>query len=173
MTDELKLSPPPTHGPDSFTDGLTRAARSRKGRTLMAKAWPYVLAAATAFGGWIASKADSKAELQEAIALRKDRSLDEQRHAQVMAAIGALRAEMLSQDLREPGRVTRLERGQYFAWRALAEVRAFALAGESPKSRASKELQGGRFARAFDARASGGRDPNLVYEELFAQAAVP
>lgn len=161
----LHIPPPPAEDHDSFTAGLAAAARSRKGRTLLARLWPFVLAGATAVAGWIASKADSKAELAQAIALAQGQQ-------QVLAAIADLRAEMLSQDLRKPGRVTRLERGEYFAWRALAEVRAFSLAAEPLKSRAVKELQGSKFAHGFDTRAAG-RDPATAYEELFAAVAVP
>ena len=178
MTDPL--APPPTYGPDSFTHGLATAATSRRGQGILKAAVPWVLgalfSALTAVTGWAGGKLTTKAELQEAIALRREslahNALDAERHAQVLHAIAELKTELVNPDLQAPGRVVRIERGAYFAWRALAEVRAFALAAQPARSRAAKELQGGKFARSFENRYDG-RESHAVFDELFAQVAVP
>lgn len=169
----LPEPPPRTEPPDSLSHGLATLSRSRKARAILSRVWPLALAAATAVGGWVASKLDSKAELQMAIELRQDAELQEQRHAQLIATIEKLRIELLSSDLRQPGRILQIERGQALAFRALSEVRAMTLAGESAKVRKTKEHEGGRFARSFDARLRSGRDPPAVYDELSTGVAVP
>jgi hypothetical protein len=157
--------PPRTEAPDSFTEHLTGVARSRTARSLVAKAWPYLLALLTAAASWIASKADSKAELAQAVAVQAEL-------LELKQLVTALDTKLFATDPQQRGRVTQLERGQYFAWRALSEVRAAAYAAETAKKRAAMEQAGAKFAIAFDKRAAHD-PPEVAYEELFTQVAVP
>jgi hypothetical protein len=158
--------------PDSFTEHLTKAARTRKGRSLLAKLWPFALAAVTGFSSWVWSKTDSKAELQEAIALRQDRVLEQQRHDQVLKAIAELERKLLSEDVNNRGRVVKLEKDQYWAWRALTEVKAVALSGETAATRSRKVAAGAKMAHSFDLTADE-VPPKLAFDQVFAKVAVP
>jgi hypothetical protein len=173
------VSSPP--GPDSFAAGLARAAGSRKGRTYMQVALPWIgaalLSAFTGVLGWVGGKVDTKTEMQAVLAARADmaaaKQLAQTQHAEVLAALEKLRGEVLSDSLRTPGRVTRLERAQYAVWHELAEHRAMVLTAETAKSRAVKEAQGARFGRSFDNRTRNGEDPAIAHEQLYAQVAIP
>ncbi len=155
---------------DSLMTGLTTAARSRKGRTIAQAVWPYILgalaSAATGVGGWAAAKLDTKSEVEGLRSAVADLA------AQQRALVARIDDDLLTRDPGKPGRVYRLERGHYFAWRALSELRAAVYASEPPARRKAKETQATRFGASFDKRAD--EDPPWVaYDTLFAQVAVP
>jgi len=130
----------------------------------------------TAVMGWTGAKMDTRLEMQATLQLRvelqqwnRDRVRD---HAELVTEIQSLRSSLLRQDLNDPGSVTRVEKGVWLAFRALAEHHAMVLAGETPRARAAKESAGDRFRSKFDSRAQG-QLPQLAYAELVDQVAVP
>lgn len=163
--------------PDSLTTGLVTAANSSRGRLLLKAAVPYLVGllfgACTAVMGWAGGKLDTKAELREAIALRAEDAAKEvravQRHAQVMGTLEALKVELFDTAQTKPGRVTRLERDQYWAWRALTEVKAAAYGAETNATQARKERVGAKFAHSFDLETQD-ETARVAYDRLFRAA---
>ncbi len=170
---------PLAKGPDSLTTGLVKVANSSRGRLFLKAALPYVggllLSVCTAVMGWAGGKLDTKAELQEAIALRKEDAAKEaralERHQQVMGQFEALKDELFNAAETKPGRVTRLERDQYWAWRALTEVKAAAYGAESNTMQARKERIGAKFAHSFDLETQE-QTARVAYDRLFRLAHV-
>lgn len=168
-------------GTDSLMAGLTTAARSRKGRSMMRSAAPWiagVLASAlTATLSWVASKMDSKAELTAALELRNEMKRSDERavtrHAEVVHMFATLEDKLLNDSVSplDQGRVVRLEKGQYFAWRALAELHAAAYTDQPERRRRRMDELGNKFASKFDKRAQN-QPPPVAYDELFAQVHV-
>lgn len=153
---------------NSLMAGLTTVARSRQGRSLLARAAPWIAAALasalTGTGGWVASKMDSKAEMAEVLAVRAELQA-------IKTLVRDLDDKLFATEPGKRGKVTKLERGQYFAWRALSEVRAAAYTDQSDRKRRRMDEVGARFAAAFDRRAQDD-PPEVAYDELFAQVHV-
>jgi hypothetical protein len=156
--------------PDSFATGLATAANSSRGRLLLKATVPYV---ATFLMGWAGSKFDSKVELQQAIALRAEDEAKEkraiERHNEVMHSFEAFKAELFDTEQAKPGRVTRIERDQYWAWRALTEVKAAAYGGETNSMQARKERIGAKFAHSFDVETQE-QTARVAYDHIFRAA---
>lgn len=163
------------HRPDS----LAALGRGVTGQRFQ-KALPWIAGAlmsvATGIASWAAAKLDVKAEMAETIALHhallESETLRATRHKEVLDRFEALDVKLFSESLIEPGKIKRLERAQYFVWRAVTENRAAAYAGETAKARAQKQAIAANFARSFDARALDGTPPATVYDQLVAQVAV-
>ena len=155
-------------------DSIAAIGSALRGSATAQRALPWLLSVLTLVGGWAAAKIDTRLDIQHEVQTQLDRRADieAQRHQQVLAQFEQLQLQLLSQDVRDPGRVIQIEKDVWLAWRTLAELRAVALAGESARVRALKETQGARFARAFDLRAST-QAARLVYAELVDQVAVP
>jgi len=160
MTDELKLPPsppPPAYSPDSFTEGLAAAARSRKGRSLIAAAWPYVLAAATAVGGWVAKSQQLEPRLV----------VIEQRLGPIAADIAAVRKQVTEFTTTEQRKTVRVGRQAAYATAA-------AEAYETPATRTKKQAWAQKYADAYE-RMVVHEDvtPDVAYTALFKQVNVP
>ena len=144
---------------------------------MLQKAGPWVLAAMIGPASWVGSKVDSKAELTAALELRNDMKRSEEhaatRHAEVLHMLAALEAKLLNDSVnpQDQGRVVRLEKGQYFAWRALAELHAAAYTDQPERRRQRMDELGNKFAIKFDKRAQN-QPPPVAYDELFAQVHV-
>jgi hypothetical protein len=152
----------------SLMAGLTTVARSRQGRSLLRRAAPWIAAvlasALTGTGGWVASKMDSKAEMAEAVAVRGELLA-------IKALVRDLDEKLFATEPGKRGSVTKLERGQYFAWRALSELRAAAYVDQSERRRRRMDDVGAKFASKYDKRAQDD-PPEVAYDELFAQVHV-
>jgi hypothetical protein len=153
---------------DSLMAGLTTAARSRKGRSLLRTTVPWLLAALTGVIGWVGAKMDSKAEMAKALEVRVELEALRSQQAELLKRLDE---QLFATEPGRRGRIVKLERGMYFAWRALSEVRAAAYVDQPDRRRRHMDDVGARFAAAFDRRAQD-EPPEVAYDELFAQVHV-
>jgi hypothetical protein len=153
---------------DSLMAGLTTVARSRKGRSLLRQAVPWIAAAMTGALGVVGGKLDSKAEMAKALEVRTEL---EALRAQQAELLKRLDEQLFATEPGRRGRIVKLERGTYFAWRALSEVRAAAYTDQPDRKRRHMDDVGTKFAAAFDRRAQDD-PPEVAYDELFAQVHV-
>jgi hypothetical protein len=153
---------------DSLVAGLTTAARSRKGQSLMRAALPWLAAALTGAMGVVGGKLDSKAEMQKALEVRTELVALKSQQAELLRRLDE---QLFATEPGRRGRIVRLERGQYFAWRALSEVRAAAYVDQPERRRRRMDDVGAKFASKFDKRAQDD-PPEVAYDELFAQVHV-
>lgn len=172
--DELRL-PPPT---PPRVDSLAAIGKAVQGSSRMQRLIPYLLAVLTAIGGWIASKVDTKLDIQHEVRVQVAEwqvaqvGLQAQQHAEVLRRFEQLETRLFSQDVREPGKVKQIESDVWFAFQGLSRLHAMTLAGEAAKARAAKEAEGARFVRSFESRArKDGARP--AYLELVGDVAVP
>jgi hypothetical protein len=153
---------------DSLVAGPATAARSRKGRSLMRSAVPWIMAALTGALGWVGSKMDSKREMSEALAVRGELAALKSQQAEL---VRKLDEQLFATEPGHRGRIVKLERGQYFAWRALSELRAATYVDQHERRRRRMDDVGAKFAGKFDRRAQDVL-PEVAYDELFAQVHV-
>lgn len=153
---------------NSLMAGLTTVAQSRKGRSLLRAAMPWLAAAMTGALGFVGAKMDSKAEMAKALEVRTEL---EALRAQQAELLKRLDEQLFATEPGRRGRIVKLERGTYFAWRALTEVRAAAYTDQPDRKRRRMDDVAARFAAAFDRRAQDD-SPEVAYDELFAQVHV-
>jgi hypothetical protein len=153
---------------DSLLAGLSTVARSRKGRSLLGQAVPWILAAATGAVAWVGAKMDSKAEMAKALEVGAELVALKSQQAELLKRLDE---QLFANEPGRRGRIVKLERGQYFAWRALSEVRAAVYTDQPDRRRRRMDDVGARFAAAFDRRAQDD-PPEAAYDELFAQVHV-
>jgi hypothetical protein len=153
---------------DSLLAGLSTAARSRKGRSLLGKAVPWLMAAMTGAVAWAGAKMDSKAEMAKALEVRAELIALKSQQAELLKRLDE---QLFATEPGRRGRIVKLERGQYFAWRALSEIRAAAYVDQPERRRRRMDDVGAKFASKFDKRAQDDL-PEVAYDELFAQVHV-
>ncbi|HEV7717218.1 MAG TPA: hypothetical protein VGO53_16590 [Steroidobacteraceae bacterium] len=116
-------------------------------------------------------KAEMQAYLDVRAADKTRDALATQRHADEMAALAELDRKLLDESQKAPGRVIALERGQWFTWRALAELRAAAYAGQTAKHTELMDRLGQKFAVMWT-KAAVQQEPGVAYDYVFSHAHV-
>jgi hypothetical protein len=142
---------------DSLITGLATAARSRKGRTLLAAAWPWLLAAAT-FGGGLVVEAQQL----------EPRVVGMAADIKAMAAdLKGLRASVVASQTTDQHNIIRIGRQAAYA---TAEAESY----ESPGVKAKKQAWAEKYAAAYERMvAREGVTPEVAYTALGMQVAVP
>lgn len=128
----------PSEKPDSLITGLTTVVQSRKGRTALAAAWPWLLAAATFAGGLVVRSLQIEPRLSAMELQLKDIAKD----------TSATRVDVIDLKTTEQQKIIRI-----------GKQAAYATAGfesyESSKVRAQKRAWAANYADTFERMVTG------------------
>lgn len=141
---------------DSFSKALGDAAKSTKGKTLIAMLRPYVVAALMAAGGWLAHswRVGERMEAAEA----RDKKMAED--------VAAIKLELTRWRTKEQQEL--LQVGKQAAY-----ATAFAAAYETAKRKKDKRSYANDYASAYETMLNDGKPPEFIFRTLLRDVELP
>lgn len=124
---------------------------------------PYLLIAVGVASGWFAKTLDIKADLAS---VHTELAASRAGQQTGFRDINNRLDELLSQSDDKPGRFTRLERGQRYAWNILAQTWASAYGGETGSVRKLKKAAAEDYKGAYQGRIDDGTAPTAAFDEV-------